>query len=373
MRLGHPAQKAILQLLPFSKNGPVHGGKIRSAEIFKKLNNLDFNITQLYLGDMNFEYREEYLIDSTLPFELVSDVHFLNRDYGLSKMNLTEIDIIIFEHPWAWSELKRIASNYPHIKLVYSSHNIEWRLKDLILKQYNIKTGRNVLIDSIYNLEIEISNNVDKIIAVSEDDKKWFEKYSKAHVIFAPNGYSKKVNTREINEKAKKINYGVIVGSAHPPNIQGCMQYLSNSNLWLPPKSKIRIIGSLATALRSIWGELITESEDSYIELIDFMDDNDLNSNLVNANVIILPIPYGAGTNLKTAEALSTTNSIVATSAAFRGYEAFSSKAGVTITDSPKDFKISLISHLLQDKREYFRDSLDALEWSNTLLSLESI
>jgi hypothetical protein len=64
----------------------------------------------------------------------------------------------------------------------------------------------------------------------------------------------------------------------------------------------------------------------------------------------LLPITDGEGSNLKTAEALEAGIPIVATSKAFRGFEAAMKLEHVTIADNPKDFRLAVRRALAQSR-----------------------
>jgi hypothetical protein len=63
---------------------------------------------------------------------------------------------------------------------------------------------------------------------------------------------------------------------------------------------------------------------------------------LCNAAGILLPITYGGGSNLKTAEALISGLPIVGTTHAFRGFEEYKSLPAVTIEDDPTAFAVGI-------------------------------
>ena len=61
-----------------------------------------------------------------------------------------------------------------------------------------------------------------------------------------------------------------------------------------------------------------------------------------SCHVVALPIATGAGSNLKTAEALTLGKRVVATSIAMRGFENFLDAEGLMIADDPIAFRARL-------------------------------
>ena len=64
------------------------------------------------------------------------------------------------------------------------------------------------------------------------------------------------------------------------------------------------------------------------------------------AHAILLPIKFGGGSNLKTAEALATGKWVIASPVAMRGFEEFLDAPGVVVADGPKNFRQAVIKTL---------------------------
>ena len=91
------------------------------------------------------------------------------------------------------------------------------------------------------------------------------------------------------------------------------------------------------------------------------------------ADVVMLPIVEGGGTNIKTAEALYNRKPVVTTSFALRGYEQFKHWRNVRLADRPGDFR-DLLAQALRSEPEQLKSAdiaqLDTLLWSSTLQRL---
>jgi hypothetical protein len=70
---------------------------------------------------------------------------------------------------------------------------------------------------------------------------------------------------------------------------------------------------------------------------------------IANAHALPLPIGYGGGSNVKTAEALAAGRPIVATGAAFRGFDEYRSLPSVTLADTPLAFEAAIRANPFPD------------------------
>ena len=93
---------------------------------------------------------------------------------------------------------------------------------------------------------------------------------------------------------------------------------------------------------------------------------------IAKAKVVLLPISYGGGTNLKTAEALASTSYVVGSGSAFRGFEEYSNLEGVFKVDNSMEFKIRTIGCLNEKKSQSERRQLPELHWNNSLAPMKS-
>ena len=127
-------------------------------------------------------------------------------------------------------------------------------------------------------------------------------------------------------------------------------------------------MGSLGLALEKRWAGKFDLGN---LEFKYEVSDEDLHFLFRDAKGILLPIAYGSGTNLKTAEALVSGLPIVATNAAFRGFEHFQKDKTIVITDNPVKFKIAAIRLLLSDPTRTTNRSTDSLSWDHSVSLLK--
>jgi hypothetical protein len=365
MRLANSNVVEVLQLLPYANDGGIHGGKIRAREIRSTLLGEQAKIETVFLGDLKFiQARDEFNLNG-IPHSHCGDVNLLNCDFKLNKIKMPNLKIILFEQPWAWNEVKRLKISNPKAVVVYSGQNVEHCLKEKILKPLIGRQAVEVS-NQIRRIEIEIAEMADYIFTVSQEDANWYSKFSKNAPVVARNGTS--INeTLAHAEYESDSPYGLVVGSAHPPNIEGCLKFLSEPDLWLPKSTRIVVAGSLALALSDHWLTLQNRWGQSCVELISDVNDLDLSRLINGCHVMLLPIGYGGGTNLKTAEALASGRPIVATQQAFRGFKEYSGEKFVSLVDNSLEFKMQTIKRLMEPKRTFTPRDVNDLKWENTL------
>jgi len=360
----------IVYLTPYSKTGPVHGGKIRANQISKILGELDSNLEVIGLGDRDFKARPSTFDLTGISRALVGDLEMFERNYEISEKDYSNLKLIVFEQPWSWSEVKELKRKYPKVRIVYSSQNIEFQLKGKILSKY-VGGRANSIVEEIRNIEIDIANTVDRVIVVSEQDGDWYSQFTRQEPVLAPNGAVTRSHFPSTKSE-ENVSRALVVGSAHPPNIEGCLKFLSDPDLWMPQNSRIVVAGSLATALYDHWGHLKNRWGHQCVELIPEVSDLDLALLLEECNVILLPIAYGGGTNLKSAEALVAGRPIVASPQAFRGFEKYIEEPSIKIAYTNMEFKILTSARLIAPRISSIERNISELLWISTLRSFET-
>jgi hypothetical protein len=93
-----------------------------------------------------------------------------------------------------------------------------------------------------------------------------------------------------------------------------------------------------------------------------------------NAACLLLPITYGGGSNLKTAEALLSGKPVIATSAAFRGFRQFADVPGVAIADDKTRFTAAMARALAGEAESVpLLPEMRSLLWTHTLAPLVAL
>ena len=366
----------ILSTYPFVK--PYHGGQIRLFNIAKAYERAGIHTVRIACYDeSSFRIEEAGETDIPICNHALSQYNksFYNlpfiSDYesGLLVSNTPElmtriinickkhnIDCIHLEQPWLLPVVKKITLSLKNkVLLVYGSQNIEFELKRQLLYSYKDMYGiksRAIsdIINKIKDLEIEAFKSADLSLAVSESDMTWAinNNVKKVNILLVPNGVHRLTYNEKLYLKIKKITQNNIlvsfIASAHPPNFQGFKECMGNSLACIPPNGKLIVGGSVGPHIESILNEssLKLLNIERFINLGKSLERELIDTLLLSSSAVILPITYGGGSNLKTAEAIVAGKYIIATSKAMSGYEQYKNLSGLMIRDKRNDFRAAL-------------------------------
>lgn len=379
----------ILQFTTYSLKQLDHGGKIRSHYIkqglskFSEIETLSFSWEEneglsgfevslsspryaeqgghYLLGDIAID---DYLQSST---QLYTEIGKLVEDYAPTH--------VLIEQPFLWPVIKRLFKE-GHLsqgtRVVYSSHNIEHLLKKKIYSDLLPADEAESLTETVKNIELDLTKRADLLLSVSNQEKDYLAtyNYSSPIVVIANGNNSATYDSRTQAWKDKfdvedGVNW-IFVGSWHPPNINGLLE-LQKEMLGNDSKvsAKIWVLGSVANGLEAdvAWNKKCGD----YFDLIGPVSIEDLDGAIRACDGIILPIWEGAGSNLKTSQALISGKRIIATSFAFRGFEEYLSEDGVVVVDSVEQFVLAM-QNISKEQRIYKRDKcVEALTWDGIL------
>jgi glycosyltransferase involved in cell wall biosynthesis len=158
------------------------------------------------------------------------------------------------------------------------------------------------------------------------------------------------------------------VGSAHPPNAEGIVYYLTKGGVFsVPPIQSIAICGGVSNLVfSSPEYQKYLAGNSARVHFFADIGDDDLWALKQCCHGVLLPLRSGGGSNLKTAEALALGKWTIATQKALRGFEAFSSAEGVIMVDNPAGFRRSVREVLRSPPLEISaasRAARDGLYW----------
>jgi hypothetical protein len=295
-------------------------------------------------------------------------------------------DIIHIEQPYPYLGLKPLLDELRlQPKIIFGSQNIEAPMKGDILKEYNmpIETTKKIEKD-IHVLEKDLSRVSDLTVACTASDLEEHKKMGSRRTVLAANGVSELMTTQTAESYWKNMyesmgikQTAVFVGSAHPPNWAGFLRMIGKGLGFVPHTARIVAAGSISDFFdREI-------SEDSLdIQDVTFwkrafsagrLSEDKLRAIINVADVILLPITEGGGSNLKTAEAIIADKKVVATSHALRSFEWFRDFPNVWIADTPEEFKKSITKALAAnrvDRTEKQQRQAESVLWENCLKKL---
>lgn len=273
------------------------------------------------------------------------------------------------EQPFLWPLAERLLrETAPGMPLIYASQNWEAPLKAEILRREGVAPDMTARIaGEIEALEAAATRAAALVIAVSDADAAHCLPCARpgTPVVTVPNAATPPRDTIGDAELAGR-KYALTVGSAYAPNVEGAARYVFEPGLWfMPPEPSLAICGGMA------YGVFETDAYHAFGAAHDARTvfrpsptDAELAGLIASAHMILLPIGFGGGSNLKTAEALLAGAHVVATPTAMRGFEPFAQASGVHIGRTPQDFRNAMVrawsapSLTLSDREQRCRATL---------------
>jgi glycosyltransferase involved in cell wall biosynthesis len=359
--------KRILGLGTFPSVKPVHGGQRRAAAFrtFYRTIGIEYVYTCIYDGN---HYTAPLVGPDDIPLiageaaeapvSLIGDLlsgrqgatHDASFRHFLHMVEQLEPDAIQLEQPFMWPLAKRLRETLGArtLPLIYSSYNVEAPLKDAILLSGGVPQNvRRRICDSIEQMEAEICREAMLVICVTASEREHYLQHRSEprDVIVVPNGVDRPPGVIKKYAPGHEVFQGrpfaFMVGSAYPPNIEGFCRYIIKGGAFMvPPVKSIAVCGGLCDGIANhpVYQEFLAANS-RRIHFFPTIDDSELWSIKTSCHVVALPIATGAGSNLKTAEALTLGKWIVATPTALRGFEAFLDAEGLIVADDPTMFR----------------------------------
>lgn len=295
-------------------------------------------------------------------------------------------DIIHIEQPYPFIGLEPLLKKLGmRPKIIFGSQNIEAPMKRKILEGVNLpeKTIREAE-DLISNLEIALSKQSDLVIACTNEDMAAHKQMGATNLVLAPNGIAKIITSEKATQYwEKRLNklgidrFILFVGSAHPPNWTGFFDMVGKGLGFIPQNTRIIIAGSICDYFEQTIKADSLNIEDATFWLRAFsagrLSEEKLGALIKLADVMVLPITEGGGSNLKTAEAILADKKVVATDHALRSFEWFKDFPNLWLANTQQDFQKSIIEaldtpHKVRTQRE--QKTARRVEWSACLADM---
>ncbi|RYD16205.1 MAG: glycosyltransferase [Lysobacteraceae bacterium] len=366
----------VLQLVTYPLKSPRHGGQLRCAAIRERYRELGLEVeTVAVLHGNDYRPDEHERHDIVLSpdhpgfdpaFPRMTDLQRGRVLAGDARAfaafrDLVERlrpDLVQLEQPWLypavrrWFDERRLdAARRP--RLVYSSQNIEWKLKrDEMPAAHAADTAYLREVAAVEALERELVRAADLVIACTDEElaelramagepvhaSEWVTARN-AIAPFAPDP----ARIAAMRQRLGLERYALFVGSAHPPNVDGFWNMLAPSLAFLRPDEKIVVAGGVGHMLRqhpvyAAWSGI----NEPRLAVLGEVERDDLVALLGGAATILLPITTGGGSNLKTAEAIYSGRPVLATPHALRGYGDASRWPTLTLADTADSFRLRL-------------------------------
>ncbi len=392
----------ILQLSTHSTLIPRHGGQLRSHHVARVLEQEGFDVRRLAFCFRNaddLEDQREPIIDlrrmlfwgspkfkayGSCRFRLaeyIATVAALEAPYILAefdeRVRAAAPDVVLLEHPWTWPLLSRLEEvRSGAVRVVYNSQNVEIALKRRILEEEGIPAPLEAL-DGVEALERDLVVRAAGVSTCTRMDADEYANWGAQRVVVAPNGGVQRERRHLLDILPRPLavehSYALAVGSDHPPNISGFMNLVVPSLPLFRPHQRVVLAGRMGPGvIEALEAQGLGRVANARLIVLGMVDEFSLDCAIANANVMLLPIQYGGGSNVKTAEALLSRRPIIAAAAAMRGFDAFREVPNVVIADGSDDFGTAMLAALDRPYGPHGADhpALSSLLWESTVAPL---
>jgi len=386
----------VLQLSTHSTLRPSHGGKLRSHHIGRVLEEAGFDLSRIafcyrvpddlddprepiidiarlrYWERPEFHPAFQYLSDYIPTLAALKDQSILQEFDNL--VHAANPEVVLLEHPWTWPLLARHAKvRSGEIKVIYSSQNVETPLKKQILAQEGIAPPPGLL-EGVENLEHDLVAHAAAVCCCTQADAEIFTQWGARRVVVAPNGGARRKRDHLIDilpwPLAPGQPYALVVGSGHPPNISGFMDLVAPALPRLAVNQRVVVAGGAGNGiLQALAAKGLQGLIENRLIVLGTIDEFCLDCTIGNAHVVLLPIQYGGGSNVKTVEALLSGRPTIASEAAMRGFSEFSQAPGFRVAGDPASFAGATLDALSRPFQARVPDfpALSSLLWESTI------
>jgi hypothetical protein len=391
----------ILQLSTHSTLIPRDGGKLRSHHVARVLEQEGFDVQRIAFclrSTDDLEDQREPIVDvgrtpfwGSQKFEGYGSSRFLLADYltAVAALETPHIlaefyecvraaaaDVVLLEHPWTWPVLARLEEvRSGGVRVVYNSHNVEIDLKRRMLDEEGFSAPD--VLKGVEAVERDLVARAVGVSACTPIDAGVYANWGARRVVVAANGGARRERRHLLDilpwPLAVEQSYALAVGSAHQPNISGFVNLVVPSLPLLRPHQRVVLAGGIGPGvIGALKKRGLERLANERLIVLGMVDEFCLDCAIANANVLLLPIEYGGGSNLKTAEALLSRRPTVATTATMRGFDAFREVSNVTIADGNVDFGAAMRAALDRPYRPQCADhpALSSLLWESTVAPL---
>jgi hypothetical protein len=364
-------KKRILIISNYPIKRPLHGGQKRVAamvqeykKVFSQVRFVAVFVREHYpVYDRGDIYLTGKWAQQIQHNHLTSDIE-LGKDMvesprvrkQLEKLLLSfKPDVIQVEQVFPYIGIKQILEDLDlHPKIVYSSQNAEAPMRKEIMELGGADPRETTkAVSAIDEIETYLARNADLVTTVSKNDSEYLLSMGAKRCVMAANGISASKAPKQARDywerffqKRLVTHTALFVGSGHLPNMAGIKKMIGFRVGFVPTNARIIIAGGAGPNIKASFNpdDMLAVPFWRRVVNAGILSQDSLDGLLAKADVILLPIVDGGGSNLKTAEAILSGKRIVATSFAFRGYEEFLTLPNIWIADTPKGFQEAIVA-----------------------------
>jgi hypothetical protein len=356
--------RRCLMLAPYPLATPRHGGQVRAASLRDALAAAGWQVTVCGIYPGGFFPPEQRGADD-LPVEAAGLAEAVRAEMQIADLiaaraaaadrvlvarllRLAERaapDVILFEQPWPLLPLR--AAGLGGVPLIYSSHNIEWRLRAEPPRQgLGGDPARHAA--EVRAVEEQAVAAASVVLSISDAEEAELAAMGAARVVTlppvsdlaglppAPGHYARAA-------AAEGIAYAAMIGSAYWPNVDGFFAMFGEGLGFLPLGRRVLVAGRMGQAILDDprWRHRAAVNTPRFTAVgeVDLATKHDL---FAGSRCVPVPVLWGGGAKLKTADALASGRVVVATRAALDGYGAIVAPylgRGVFMADEPLAFR----------------------------------
>jgi hypothetical protein len=288
-------------------------------------------------------------------------------------------NVVILEHPFLIDIVQPVVERLG-AALVYSCANIEYRLLQELERfapDWRRRTDRAA---DVRRREEQATRAASVVTAICSTDQKVLRDEFGVDSVLVPNGTTladrlPPTAPASGRRAGHPVDFAV-AGSAYWPNVEGLAKVAEPSLAFLPPVSRIHVIGSMSNEiLRFPSIDRRHSANASRLVLRGFLGMDELIATFHAARAILVPVFTGEGSNLKTADALASGRPVIMTERAARGYEDVlaADDEGVSIVSDATEFRAAMAAELRRPRQpQVGTGRRDLLGWTTRLAPLQS-
>lgn len=400
-------KQRILILGTYPLYPAIHGGQKRTTAIIEKYRQLGHEVRYVSVctpGNYTHYSRDDFRVGervmqslSNLPSLTFTELITCQLSSQEAKVTakLKEVirsfkpTIIEYEQGYVYALTKTLEEylGISNTRVLFSSHNVEWQMKrDIALSEGCTPEEIEPYVSKIRDIEIELITKASYTIAVSDTDVAVYKEFvEKGSYLIARNGISPihatvaaKASWKKFLDSRKIEHTAVFVASAHPPNLHGFRSLIDGVG-FLGFYDRVVVAGGVADMLKALTkktSDIQLATLRNRVILVGRLSEARLQGLLATADVIILPVLEGGGSNLKTAEAIISNKPVVATTHAFRSYEDFTQLPNIYIADDAIKFQTAINKAFTEpfiERNEKQKVMSQAVLWDTCLTPLEAM